>query len=216
MSNSDSFISEVSEEVRKDRISRGLRKWGWLGIIFILIIVGGAATNEWYKVNKLKHAQSLGDKIIYALDNNEIQILKEIKVKNNAQNILIKNVIFSILIDQNNFDEAEKVLNEIKEISNSNPVYNELNLFKLALLNKKTGVLSLPDQFSSFEKLSEVGFSFRLLSMEQMALILIEQNKLEEAKRLLVQLVEDSETSGSLYRRSNQLLIALGGDLSDK
>ena len=74
MSNSDSFISEVSEEVRKDRISRGLRKWGWLGIIFILIIVGGAATNEWYKVNKLKSAQSLGDKIIYALDNNEIQI----------------------------------------------------------------------------------------------------------------------------------------------
>ena len=68
----------------------------------------------------------------------------------------------------------------------------------------------------AFEKLSEVGFSFRLLSMEQMALILIEQNKLEEAKQLLMQLVEDSETSGSLYRRSNQLLIALGGDLSDK
>ena len=216
MSNSDSFISEVSEEVRKDRISRGLRKWGWLGIIFILIIVGGAATNEWYKVSKLKSAQSLGDKIIYALDNNEIQILKEIKVKNNAQNILIKNVIFSILIDQNNFDEAEKVLNEIKEISNSNPVYNELNLFKLALLNRKTGVLSLSDQFSSFKKLSEVGFSFRLLSMEQMALILIEQDKPEEAKQLLMQLVEDSETSSALYRRSNQLLIALGGDLSDK
>ena len=52
--------------------------------------------------------------------------------------------------------------------------------------------------------------------MEQMALILIEQNKLEEAKQLLMQIVEDSETSGSLYRRSNQLLIALGRDLSDK
>ena len=49
-----------------------------------------------------------------------------------------------------------------------------------------------------------------------MALILIDQDKPKEAIQILNQLVEDSETSGSLYRRSNQLLIALGGNLGDK
>ena len=216
MSNSDSFISEVSEEVRKDRFSRVLRKWGWVGIVVVFILVGAAALNEWYKAKEISLSQSLGDKIIYALDNNDLEILSNIKTTNDDKDILIKNIIFSIMIDQNNFDEAKKVLNEIKEIPDANPIYNELNLFKLALLNKKTGALSLPDQFSSFKNLSDPGSAFRLLSLEQMALILIEQDKPKEAIQILNQLVEDSETSGSLYRRANQLLIALGGNLGDK
>ena len=118
--------------------------------------------------------------------------------------------------DRNNFDEAKRVLNEIKEIPDANPIYNELNLFKLALLNKRTGALSLSDQFSSFKNLSDPGSAFRLLSLEQMALILIDQDKPKEAIQILNQLVEDSETSGSLHRRANQLLIALGGNLGDK
>ena len=216
MSNSDSFISEVSEEVRKDRFSRVLRKWGWVGIVVVFILVGAAALNEWYKAKEISLSQSLGDKIIYALDNNDLEILNNIETTNDDKDILIKNIIFSIMIDQNNFDEAKKVLNEIKEIPDANPIYNELNLFKLALLNKKTGALSLPDQFSSFKNLSDPGSAFRLLSLEQMALILIDQHKPKEAIQILNQLVEDSETSGSLYRRANQLLIALGGNLGDK
>ena len=49
-----------------------------------------------------------------------------------------------------------------------------------------------------------------------MALVLIDQDKPKEAIQILNQLVEDSETSGPLYRRANQLLIALGGNLGDK
>ena len=42
MANNDSFINEVSEEVRRDRLYAFFRKWGWLialGVIVILVML---------------------------------------------------------------------------------------------------------------------------------------------------------------------------------
>ncbi len=49
MSNNDSFIDEVTEEVRRDRLFGLYRKYGWIGLVLILGIVGGTAANEWLK-----------------------------------------------------------------------------------------------------------------------------------------------------------------------
>ena len=46
MSNSDSFIDEVTEEVRKDRLFQLFRRYGWIAGVVIVLIVGGAAWNE--------------------------------------------------------------------------------------------------------------------------------------------------------------------------
>ena len=42
MSNPDSFIDEVTEEVRRDRLFALFRKYGWIGLVVVLGIVGGA------------------------------------------------------------------------------------------------------------------------------------------------------------------------------
>jgi len=41
LSNPDSFIDEVTEEVRRDRLFRLFRKYGWIGVVIILGLVGG-------------------------------------------------------------------------------------------------------------------------------------------------------------------------------
>ena len=46
MSDTDSFIDEVTEEVRRDRMYLLLRRWGWVGVVAVILIVGGAAFNE--------------------------------------------------------------------------------------------------------------------------------------------------------------------------
>ena len=43
MSETDSFIDEVTEEVRRDKLFALFRKYGWIGIAAVLLIVGGAA-----------------------------------------------------------------------------------------------------------------------------------------------------------------------------
>ena len=42
MSDTDSFIDEVSEEVRRDRLFVLMRKWGWIPILLVVLLVGGA------------------------------------------------------------------------------------------------------------------------------------------------------------------------------
>ena len=39
MSETDSFLQEVSEELRRDKLYRNMRKYGWIGLLLVLIIV---------------------------------------------------------------------------------------------------------------------------------------------------------------------------------
>ena len=47
MSDTDSFIDEVNEEVRRDRMFNLFRRDGWIAVAAVLLLVGGAAWNEW-------------------------------------------------------------------------------------------------------------------------------------------------------------------------
>ena len=47
MSTPDSFIDEVTEEVRRDRLYALLRKYGWVGIAVVVAIVGWASWTEY-------------------------------------------------------------------------------------------------------------------------------------------------------------------------
>ena len=49
MSTPDSFIEEVTEEVRRDRLFRLFRKYGWIGIVLVVAVVAGTGFNEWRK-----------------------------------------------------------------------------------------------------------------------------------------------------------------------
>ena len=71
MSDTDSFIEEVTEEVRRDRLFALMRKWGWVGILLVLLIVGGATWNEYRKAQRMNAAQALGDAVVTALQSND-------------------------------------------------------------------------------------------------------------------------------------------------
>ena len=49
MSETDSFIEEVTEEVRRDRLFALFRRYGWIVLVLIVLVVGGAAWNEYRK-----------------------------------------------------------------------------------------------------------------------------------------------------------------------
>ncbi len=71
MANTDSFINEVTEEVRRDRLFAVLRRWGWLAVVLVLLIVGGAAWNEWRKAEARAEAEARGDALLAALEAND-------------------------------------------------------------------------------------------------------------------------------------------------
>ena len=46
MSDTDSFIEEVSEEVRRDKLFATMRKYGWIAVLIVLLLVGGTVYRE--------------------------------------------------------------------------------------------------------------------------------------------------------------------------
>ena len=216
MSNNESFIQEVSEEVRRDRLYRILKKWGWIGIAVIVALVGGASFNEWNKDSKMNSARNLGDRVLSAVSNKDPIELKEIETSNISQDIFIKNLLSAILLSDNKLDASKKALEEIRDLPSITKTYRELNAFKLGLLLLKEDNLTSDERFGVFEELVEPGSPFRLLAKEQQALLLIEQGKLELAIKALSQISVDSETTASLKRRVTQLRISLGGDPNDQ
>jgi hypothetical protein len=71
MSNPDSFINEVTEEVRRDRLFRLFRRYGWIGALLVLLVVGGAAVNEWRKAQARATAEGFGDAVLAALETDD-------------------------------------------------------------------------------------------------------------------------------------------------
>ena len=216
MSNNESFIQEVSEEVRRDRLYRILKKWGWIGIAVIVALVGGASFNEWNKDSKMNSARNLGDRVLSAVSNKDPIELKEIETSNISQDIFIKNLLSAILLSDNKLDASKKALEEIRDLPGITKTYRELNAFKLGLLLLKEDNLTSDERFGVFEEFVEPGSPFRLLAKEQQALLLIEQGKLELAIKALSEISVDSETTASLKRRVTQLRISLGGDPNDQ
>ncbi len=66
MSDTDSFIDEVNEEVRRDRFYGLLRRYGWIAVVAVVAIVGGAAWNEYSKAQERAQAEALGDAMLDA------------------------------------------------------------------------------------------------------------------------------------------------------
>ena len=113
VSDTDSFIEEVSEEVRRDRLYKVLRKYAWVGILAVVTIVGGTAYLEFQKAQARTEAEAVGTAIINALDiSNLEERAEELKLLSmESEKKILKDVIKTInqIIDQNKlkgiFDE---------------------------------------------------------------------------------------------------------------
>ena len=88
MSDTDSFLQEVSEELRRDKLYRNIRKYGWVAILIVIVIVGTATYREYLKSQAETEAELFGTSIIDALNEKNVadRISKLQKIKAPGEN----------------------------------------------------------------------------------------------------------------------------------
>ena len=214
MSDTDSFLQEVSEELRRDKLYRNIRKYGWIAILLVVVIVGGATYREYLKSKDTKAAQLFGTSIIDALNekNTDDRIAKLQTINSPGENAKV--VIAMLLSAELGVSEkptmAKSSLSSLTEGSSIDAHYRELLNFKILLGSAET--MSLEERGTAFEALSKPGNPFRLLAEEQIALIDLEQGKTDNAIEKISQILLDSELTAGLRNRATQMMIALGRD----
>ena len=68
LSFNDAFIKEISEEVRRDKFFKYLKKYAWIGILLILFFLFAVSFNEWKKNKEKINNQLNGDELSVVLD----------------------------------------------------------------------------------------------------------------------------------------------------
>ncbi len=217
LSEAESFIEEVTEEVRRDKLFALMRKYGWIGIVAILLIVGGASYNEWRKASERAAAQRLGDQLMAAEDIEDpaarLTALGDIKAEAADSQALVALLTAAQAEMDGNADAAATALNAVISDASLPQSYRDLANLKLVLLRGSD--MPLEARRETLTALTKGGSPYRLLAEEQLAVIEAEQGDKAAAIARLKDILNDVDVTTGLRSRAAQLILVLGGTLDE-
>lgn len=211
MSESDSFIDEVTEAVRRDRLFALFRRYGWIAILIVLLIVGAAAWNEYRKARAVAAAQGFGDALIAALDAGEpadrLAALEAVDAPATAGPLmaLMEAAAHSEADDP---EQAAALLRPLAQSTEAPAAYSDLAALKLVLLGDAGEDATTRAQL--LERLSVPGAPYRILALEQQAIALAAAGETDAARTAAESLMREPDLTQGVAQRVSQLLIALG------
>ena len=210
MSNTDSFVDEVTDAVRRDRLFAMFRKYGWIGVVLVVLIVGGAAWNEWQKSRAEARAESFGDAALAALEKTDAAeraaALTAIAADEDQKAVL------ALLVSADpEGDKAASLaaLDALIADGTQPQVYRDLAVLRRVGLAGTEQPLA--DRRTALLSVAVPGRPFRTLAEEHLAYLLIEEGKRDEALTALIALIQDQESPAGMRRRLGLVITALGG-----
>lgn len=213
MSNPESFIDEVTEEVRRDRLFALFRKYGWIGVLLVLLTVGGAAFSEWQKASKRADAQAFGDAVLGALEAETPEARRTALAAVPATGD--RAAILQMLLASDPAEDKTAALAALEKVAADAtlPVAYR-DLAALRRVGLAGAALPVADRRTLLEPLAVPGRPFRTLALEQLAYLLVEEGKTADAITALQALTQDQEAPQGLRQRATQMIVALGGEIA--
>ena len=205
MSDTDSFIDEVTEEVRRDRLFGYFRRYGWIPAVIILTLVGGTAYSEWSKSVVAQAAQVRGDALLDALDVQDkpesISALSSIVAQEDTD------VVASFLLAGLDQSLASELLTVIAENMDQPKYIRDLARLKLAAT---PDAASKDEAVSILTDLSAPGGLYRNAATEILVALELQRGNRDVALELLQSHVQDAGATRAQVQRMGELIVALG------
>ncbi|WP_299029483.1 hypothetical protein [uncultured Sulfitobacter sp.] len=214
MSNSDGFIEEVTEELRRDQMLAKLRKYGWIAVLAVLLLVGGAAFSEYRKAQARAQAEGLGDAMLGALESDDpaarVAALEAIETPSTQTASVLALLTASEQLAADDLEGAVANLDAVAVNGDIPQVYRQIAQFKSLTLQAET--LDANARKQGFEALGAAGGSLRLMAQEQLALIAIQEGDVPAAIGIYQGVLDDAQVTPDLQQRALQVIVALGGE----
>ena len=211
MSNPDSFIDEVTEEVRRDRLFALFRKYGWIGVVVVLGIVGGAGWTEWQRAQATAKAEAFGDAVLDALDlgapAERVAALGTIPTDGEQAAVL------QLLLASDPVGDRAATLTALEALAadeSQPPSYRDLAVLRRVVVAGAD--LPLAERRAALDPIAAPGRPYRTMALEQLAYLLVEEGRDAEAITALTALISDQEAPGGVRSRAQEMIVALGGD----
>lgn len=206
----DSFIDEVTEDLRRDRLFAAFRRYGWIGLLVILAIVGGAAWREYSRAAAEREAQAFGDAVIAAetAEDPAAALAALPAGEREGRRALIALLAASAQVEAGEREAAAATLTALAEDAAAPQLARDLARLKLVTLQGAAMDPARRDAILS--ELSAAGRPFRLLALEQKAVALVAAGRQEDAVTLIRQIQQEQGLTDNQRRRLGETLITLG------
>ena len=214
VSNTDGFIEEVSEEVRKDKLFALYKKYAWIPVVVICSLVGGAGFLEYQKSAKANAASARGDALIAALNQDDASIraseLALISENGGDEAPIAKLHRAGVLLEQ---DDIAGSLAEYDSMSGGDDIYSQVAMLKAIMI--RGNKMDNDTRMQALDAIATPGNAFRVIAMEQKAIAYIDMGNSDKAIEIFSTLIEEADVSQALIARSKQMILALGGELAN-
>ncbi|MHA3980332.1 tetratricopeptide repeat protein [Halovulum sp. GXIMD14794] len=213
MSDSDSFLDEVTEEVRRDKMIGFLRRnaiWIAAGLV---VIVGGASVWEWQRASARAEAEARGAALWAALEaeGSEAQMaaLDGVSLPGDDGAALLA---LHKAASATGAGDREAAVASLREIAGSASVSQALrDVARLKLVAVGQGLVDAEERLDILQQLTAEGHTLRGLALEQRALIRLEQGDTPGAIEDFRLVGEDPRAGASVRDRAQRLVTVLGG-----
>ena len=207
MSETDSFIAEVTEDVRRDRLFGLFRRFGWIPAALIVIIVSGTAYNEWSKSKADKLAQVRGDALLVAMDT--VDEVARASALNEIASQDSENIVAQMLAAGGKDENSINFLNAVI-INTDQPEYiRDLAKLKLTMI---PGAQTKEQKLKTLDILSQPGGIYRNAAVEILVAFELELGNPNKAIEFLKSHIQDAGASRAQVQRMAELLVALGSE----
>ena len=216
MSNPDSFIDEVNEELKRDRLFAALKKYGWIAIVAVVALVGWATWNEWSKARDTAAAQAFGDAVIAAIGSDDPAARQEALGRlidgsdiAAAQQGMVQFLIAAEALEGGDRGAALEALAAVAGNAELPGSYRQLATLKRVIAATEAEI-PLAERQQMIAPLTAPGMTFRPLALEQQALLQLEAGDRDAALAGLQTLLSEPELTDNLRSRVSQVIVMLG------
>lgn len=205
----DNFIDEVFDDLRRERLFRLFRRWGWVAGLVILGIVAGVIWREYSRAQAEAEARAWGDAILAAEASGDPAAIMAVDPQGaEARRVLGALLAAAEWSESGGTDPAADALRDVAGDAAADTVLHDLAELKLVMLQGETMDPAQRDEILS--RLSRTGAPFELLALEQKAIALVGAGRTDDAVNLIRQIQQKDGMTEALRLRLSEMMIALG------
>lgn len=208
MSESDSFIREVTDEVRQDRMFALWKKWSPYVIALIVLAVGGTALWSWMEAREHAKAEQVGGILLGAEPGSVLEQQTAIAVLDPPARIVAEFAAAAALAESGEKDEAAAAYRDIaagKDLARHSRDLALLQALRIEALDSEPS-----SALSELQPLMEEGAPYNLLARELAAALHIRAGDIEAARAELEMILQSPQVTQGLGVRAQELLTVLG------
>ncbi len=218
MSDSDSFISEVSEEVRRDRMFALWRKYGPYVIGAIVLIVAAAGVKAYLDAAERSAAQEAGGALIAASEgdldeqSSALAALAD-SVDHEGARLLAELRVAGVMAASGDAAGAAVAYDKVAASSSADPLLQDFAVYRATMLRGET---MQPSAFAdALSPIANGSGPFRLLAMEARGIALVRAGDQAAGEEELRAAYSDEAAPQAMRQRIEVLMTAIGGSLDN-